>query len=426
MSKKKVAFIALSSVFCMLEFGYNFETVSSIIGWRKKYRPYPPKIRPTIITDWETCRNRKDPDNKAFGAQPDTYEQLLNSTREESDLALKERGSKPLLILFYNKGIDKNNPPHYPWKVMGAQGRTGTCSSNCLYTLDNRMTSCADLVAVHHDWGGLNVENLKWLRDQNKQVPWAWIEHESPASTRIQSKYEELFQLTASYSRSSDLWAPYLKVVSKEKPDTSGTAVDHAKRENKTVIAFMSNCVGYRIEFIRQLGKHMQIDFFGGCSGNVGSCPRNSKDCEEKQKQYKFFLALENSFCEDYHTEKFYWQGFMKGLVPITFFDAESLKNKPTMAPPKSFINILDFPNMKALGDHLNYLNNNDTAYNEYHTWRNDFTMRGLDRCSLCEEAHRINVKGKRGIFPSIKIEEVWNSNKCIGYDKELFQKYLK
>ena len=427
---------------CLLAIQYNFETISFISVWKRSNITYQPPIsqvnfnnfyknhrkqQSKISTSWEACRNRKNPENKAFGAQPDTYDQVLNSTRNEFDLALKERGSKPLVILFYNKGIDKFNPPKYPWKALGAQGRTdkARCSSNCLFTLDNRMISCADLVVVHHAWGKLVVRHLKWLRDQNKLVPWAWIEHESPANSRGQSRLKELFQLTASYSRSSDLWVPYGKVLRKEKPDTSGTGVDHAKAKSKKVIAFMSNCVGYRIKFIRQLKKHVEIDFFGSCNGNA-FCPRNSNNCEDKQKQYKFFLALENSFCEDYHTEKLYWQGYTKELIPITFFDYDELKNKPFLVPaPKSFINIFDFPNMEALADHLNYLSNNDTAYNEYHAWRNDFTVRGMDRCSLCEEAHKIDVKEKRGL-PTIKIEEVWNQTKCIGYNKELFQKYLK
>ena len=400
---------------CILEFIY-LEKYDP--GNYSKIQPTP---RAKDFSSWETCKNRKDPDNKAFGAQSnDTYDQVFNSTRDEYDLALEERGTKPLLILFYSKALGKLDSPSYAWESLGAQGRTdkATCSSNCVYTLDNRMIRCADLVAVHNVWGGLNVTYLEWLREKNEAVPWVWIQHESPNNTHFHP-LNELFQFTATYSLSSELWVPYYKVIPKEKPDTSGTAVDHAKGKSKNVIAFMSNCVEYRIKFIRQLGKHVQIDFFGKCNRNA-SFPRNSG----KQKQYKFFLALENSFCEDYHTEKFYWQGFVKGLIPITFFDSDLLKNHPFLAPSKSFINIFDFPNMKAVADHLNYLSNNDTAYNEYHAWRNDFTVREMDQCSICEEAHRINVKEKRGL-PTIKIEEIWNQTKCIGYDKELFQKYL-
>jgi len=38
------------------------------------------------------------------------------------------------------------------------------------------------------------------------------------------------------------------------------------------------------------------------------------------------------------------------------------------IAPPKSYINIMDFKNVKKLVDYLKYLDKNDTAYNEYFT----------------------------------------------------------
>ena len=376
---------------------------------------------------WKECKNTRNSNDTRYGKQRNTYDKVFNLTRDEANAAAKERGSEPSIILGYFRGINKNNPPEYPWKWLASQGRTNKCSSNCVYTLDYRMISCADLVVVHHEYGGLNVQHLEWLRQQNKQVPWAWMEHESPHNTGGQSKLRHLFQFTATYSRSSHLWISNFFVVPKEKPDTSGTAVDHANEKTKTVIIFMSNCVGFRIQFIRKLQKYINVDFFGGCNRKAEkrSCPRYSKLCEKKQKQYRFYLALENSFCEDYHTEKFYWQGLQKGLVPITFFDYNSLKKKPIVAPPKSFINILDYPNMKALAAHLNYLNNNNTAYNDYHAWRNNFSVFSKNRCTICEEAQRINVKEKKGL-PTIRIDEYWNkTSQCTGYVDKMFQKYL-
>ena len=34
--------------------------------------------------------------------------------------------------------------------------------------------------------------------------------------------------------------------------------------------------------------------------------------------------------------------------------------------PPKSYINVLDFKSVEDLANYLKYLDNNDTAYNEY------------------------------------------------------------
>ena len=40
------------------------------------------------------------------------------------------------------------------------------------------------------------------------------------------------------------------------------------------------------------------------------------------------------------------------------------------MAPPKSFIHVEDFATPKELVDYLEYLDSNDTAYEEYHMVR--------------------------------------------------------
>ena len=41
------------------------------------------------------------------------------------------------------------------------------------------------------------------------------------------------------------------------------------------------------------------------------------------------------------------------------------------MAPPNSFIHAEDFKSPEELVKYLDYLDGNDTAYLEYHAWRN-------------------------------------------------------
>ena len=49
-------------------------------------------------------------------------------------------------------------------------------------------------------------------------------------------------------------------------------------------------------------------------------------------------------------------------MVPIVFGSADYKK----ISPPHSYINALDFPDVKSLADYLIYLDNNDTAYSQY------------------------------------------------------------
>lgn len=81
--------------------------------------------------------------------------------------------------------------------------------------------------------------------------------------------------------------------------------------------------------------------------------------------RYKFHLALENSQCTGYVTEKAYG-ALVNGVVPIVL----SAPDVAHHLPPGSFIDVMDFPSVAALVKHLEALDRDDTAYAAYHTWR--------------------------------------------------------
>ena len=404
-----------------------------------------------VVSDFNSCRNMNDPNNKRYGVQEETYDQLFNTTRALYNKGVKEKNSAPLVILLYNKGYTRNTEPFYPNKYpFGAGLMDEKCSSNCLFVRDNRLLSCADLVIAHHSWNGSDTNHLGWLRKQRSDVPFAWYEMESPLWSVGHRRLKGLFDLTLTYDRDSEITVPYSIVYPKnskldmpvaDDQQPNAYPVDHAKNKTKMVLALISNCVGYRNSFIKELKKYVQLDNFGRCSGNAKSCPRFTQECDQKIRQYKFYLALENSFCEDYHTEKVYDNGLTKGLVPITMTMTETntdesylgkmklRRHKTMVAPPKSFINILDFPNMKSLADYLKYLDKNDTAYNEYHAWRKDYKTRSPTQCQICQMITDTNIKSKvnKENPATVDIEKFWNKgNKCIDYGHEIFQKYLK
>jgi len=83
---------------------------------------------------------------------------------------------------------------------------------------------------------------------------------------------------------------------------------ERRKRKSKLVAWFASNCHFTPIrreDYIAQLNKFIQVDVYGKC-GNL-SCTYGNASCYEiLRKDYKLYLAFENSFYPDYVTEKLF------------------------------------------------------------------------------------------------------------------------
>ena len=114
-------------------------------------------------------------------------------------------------------------------------------------------------------------------------------------------------------------------------------------------------------------------------------------------------------------------------IVPIVI-DAHGHHAK--MAPPHSFINVLDFPSIPALVQYLNMLDKNDTLYNEYFWWRSHYKVRNgqfyegihyKNYCSLCAALHNPSLhSNQKQNEPYLDIKDWWESKghcKKLGFD---------
>ena len=54
------------------------------------------------------------------------------------------------------------------------------------------------------------------------------------------------------------------------------------------------------------------------------------------------------------------------------------------LAIPGSYINVMDFKTVEQLAEYLQYLDKNDTAYNEYFKWRLVYKVVGSIENSFC------------------------------------------
>ena len=172
-----------------------------------------------------------------------------------------------------------------------------------------------------------------------------------------------------------------------------------------------SHCDPDRITFTQKLRKYVSLDVYGGCSKQfkpqTPDCPRNSKKCDEYQQQYKFFLAIENSFCIDYITEKYWLNGLAAGLVPVVLGYGDYTNKR--LAIPGSYIDGRKFTSMKELAEYLIYLDKNDEAYNKYHQWRYKYKL--LEHhfmCFLCDAIQNRSLPRK-----TVDLEKFWGKHTC-------------
>ena len=162
--------------------------------------------------------------------------------------------------------------------------------------------------------------------------------------------------------------------------------------------AFVSNCVGWRLEYLRELRKHVRLDSYGSCLHNNDTCAKSGKrkcNKEERAADYAFVFAFENSEESHYVTEKVY-TGLRSGAVPIYKGAPEVLQH----VPRGSILHADDFDSPKALGLHLQRLLRDPKAYAAHHAWDlNEFAARETVaqcpwQCRVCEWIARRGAKG--------------------------------
>jgi hypothetical protein len=133
----------------------------------------------------------------------------------------------------------------------------------------------------------------------------------------------------------------------------------------------------------------MKVDSYGACLNNRQGYGARMADNVEAYVKYKFVIAIENSNCADYVTEKLV-KAVESGSIPIV----AGLNGRPDYRrylPKHSFINIYDYPSIKALADDLKRIANNKTLYESY-LWykKHDKDITKLREASLEEKLKQV------------------------------------
>ena len=163
------------------------------------------------------------------------------------------------------------------------------------------------------------------------------------------------------------------------------------------ILWIVSNCntPTRREQVAEQLRKHFPIDQYGQCSASKKNSRRiPAKDFERMLFNYKFYIAFENAHCEDYITEKAFYNSFAHGSIPIILGPSE--QNCKAILPPESFVHVNHFDDMQELADALTRASKYLPIYETYHQWRLDYRLIVWpsnyylnDRfCDLCTKLH--------------------------------------
>lgn len=141
----------------------------------------------------------------------------------------------------------------------------------------------------------------------------AWMMYllECPLHTQM-FKQKDVFNWTATYRSDSTVVAPYERwQYFNPNVYTQPQEKNYAANKTKAVAWFVSNCGARngRLNYARELQKFIEVDIYGSCG--TKRCPRSQQESCFKMlnTDYKFYLAFENSNCQDYITEKFFVNG---------------------------------------------------------------------------------------------------------------------
>ncbi|XP_064487600.1 alpha-(1,3)-fucosyltransferase C-like [Ornithodoros turicata] len=276
----------------------------------------------------------------------------------------------------------------YRWRVLGL-GPDGEieiphCSRRCRVTYDRALLEVSDAVVIH----SRNLDPLDLPAQRSPRQKWVfWCKEPPPLSFFGDFKQlASLFNWTMTYRSDSDVHVPY-GFFTRKKGQVSINFTSAWRRKKKTAVWIVSNCNAHskREKFVRRLRKYIDVDVYGGC-GSLKCPPERKEDCFRKfENEYFFRLALENSLCREYATEKLF-STLQHNLVPVALGSV----NYTDIAPPHSVIDVSSFASPRKLANYLKKVKNDFEMYKRYLVWKETYDVLNWKEtfCSLCQKLY--------------------------------------
>lgn len=269
---------------------------------------------------------------------------LLNNDEVNIDRAVHEKETSGLKYI-----LQWTNPKNVPFVYMGV-GQQGFIERNCSYT-NCFVTSDREYLGDYTKFDVIAFAGPEVVRMLAPNLPQKRSPTQKFVFTNIESshyypvcsnKFDGFFNWTWTFRLDSESRWGYIIIrnaqneiigpnkimhwIKFEDMDPVSTEIkEQLKSKTKAAAWFVSNCFSKsrRETFAKELSTHLKkynltVDIYGKC-GTL-SCPRDNQNaCDEMIKRdYYFYLSFENSFSEDYVTEKLLY-GLKNYAVPIVF-----------------------------------------------------------------------------------------------------------
>lgn len=275
-----------------------------------------------------------------------------------------------------------------------------TCEYSCQWTTQKSEYNQSHAVLFHlyNNIGNKDFVLKDLPRRDNLDQKWVLMAREPQAFYYPEQlkQLKDLFNLTVTFQRDSDVVIPYGGYW-KHSPGSlayrAKMKLDYLTGKNKKVAWVVSNCKtsSKREDYVEELQKYIAVDIYGKC-GNLSTHTKSANGFrDEIAKQYKFYIAFENSDCDDYISEKF-WNSLHIGIIPIVRGQRAKFKQ---LTPPNSFIHTDSFITPKNLAKYLNEISSDATLFHKHHEWRRlydanykFFTVNHQWMCDLCRKVH--------------------------------------
>ena len=271
---------------------------------------------------------------------------------------------------------------------------------NCELTKDRGFLKQSSAVIFCVTCGGFkSTPPLQPFERPGNQV-WIYFGIESPQYRAKLHKNQEPVRKNSmnwsmNYRLDSEVIYPYGFLKTRERlPERNYSEIFSQKTKFATWI--VSNCKAYskRDLFVQRLKEHgVPVDVYGHCGKH-----RISDAAEMINKDYKFYLSFENSFCADYITEKFFKYYSLDTLLVVR---GGADYNK--LLPNESYINTADFDTFKELAEYLKRVNSSEELYIEHLKKKDRYsatTDRDISYCSLCAKLN--NLRDNKNTYVSV------------------------